>query len=293
MIHHIEICSHPVFIIGSPRSGTTALGKALGRHSQLWASEESFILSSLFGDGRVEREYQRWAARGSSWLSVQHVDQREFLRYVGLGLNALFTSRSSGKRWIDHTPHYGFMVDALADMFPGAYFLHILRDGRAVVNSMMNLQNRVKEHVRAEMLAGNYLPEWTRDVRKACEAWRESVEAGMAAVEKHPDRCLTVRHAELTASPEVEFTRIFQFMDLPFERGPIDFWRSTKINSSFLQDSSDSAVTRDHAPWMNWSPEWRDAFREEAAATMVACGLGSADEWNELETVPSQSGSRL
>ena len=48
-----------------------------------------------------------------------------------MGANALFSSRSGGKRWIDQTPYYVFMTEVLVRMFPGL-FLHVLRDGRNV-----------------------------------------------------------------------------------------------------------------------------------------------------------------
>lgn len=283
MSHGIPACCpHPIFVVGAPRSGTTALAKALSRHSHLWASEETFILASLFGDGRVEREFQRWTGRGSSWLSVQGVDQREFLEYVGLGFNALFTSRSRGRRWIDHTPHHVFMIDALADMFPGAHFLHILRDGRAVVNSMMHLRNRVKDKVRTEMDAGDFLPRWTRDFDEACRVWRASVETGMAAAERHGDRCLTVYHSELTASTEAEFGKLFEFIGVPFEPGPIAFWQTTRINSSFVQGPAVAAPSPVGQLWNEWPPEWRDVFRREAADTLLSCRLASPDELDGL-----------
>src|SRR5207253_4877727 len=98
------ICSHPIFIIGSPRSGTTILAWSLAQHNQLWTSDESQILWDLFGDGRLDKNYQRAGRADGSWLRKQRIEKAEFLCFLGLGLNALYTSRSQGKRWIDQTP---------------------------------------------------------------------------------------------------------------------------------------------------------------------------------------------
>ena len=57
------VCPDPVFIIGSPRSGTTVLAMALAQHPLFWASDESFILFDLFGMGKLDKAFQRWAGR--------------------------------------------------------------------------------------------------------------------------------------------------------------------------------------------------------------------------------------
>src|SRR5262249_8717023 len=133
-----EICCNPVFIIGSPRSGTKILARSLAKHTRLWTSSaESNFLYHLFGGGHLENAFQTAGSRPSrphgTWLAKEGVAKSEFFRFVGLGLNALYASRSGGKRWIDHTPLYTLMVDTLSELFPGARFLHILRDGRRVV----------------------------------------------------------------------------------------------------------------------------------------------------------------
>src|SRR5262245_3379258 len=131
------ICPDPVFIIGSPRSGTSILSWSLAQHRQLWTSAESDFLYDLFGCGHLEKAFETTRGRpGSTWLREEAVDKREFYGCLGLGVNALFTSRAGGRRWIDQTPLYTMIADLLADVFPGAFFLHILRDGRRVVDSM-------------------------------------------------------------------------------------------------------------------------------------------------------------
>ena len=41
------LCPDPIFVIGSPRSGTTALAQSLGRHPDLWVGKESYLLHDL------------------------------------------------------------------------------------------------------------------------------------------------------------------------------------------------------------------------------------------------------
>src|SRR6516162_11960390 len=91
-----KVCPNPIFIIGSPRSGTTILAWSLAQHSQLWTSEESDILFDLLGRGHVDKAFNCARARpgGIDWLKVNGVERAEFLGYLGLGFNALVSSRS-------------------------------------------------------------------------------------------------------------------------------------------------------------------------------------------------------
>src|SRR5262249_28161808 len=100
----VQVCPNPVFVIGSPRSGTSALAWALAQHSQFWTSGESHVLKVLFAGGWAEHAFERARKPPKSWFQNQHVGATEFVRFVGLGINALFTSRSRGRRWVDQTP---------------------------------------------------------------------------------------------------------------------------------------------------------------------------------------------
>src|SRR5438874_4826617 len=106
------VCPDPVFVIGSPRSGTTALARALGQHSQLCTSAESDFLFYLFQGQHAQKAFQRATdVAGERWLAVHGVDKKEFLAFLGLGLNALYTSRSQGRRWIEQTPLYRLIAE--------------------------------------------------------------------------------------------------------------------------------------------------------------------------------------
>ena len=97
----------------------------------------------LFGT-LVERAFERaMEIPGRAGFGVEDVSREEFLASVGMGINALITSRSGGRRWIDHTPLYTLIVDTLAEVFPGASFIHILRDGREVVHSMLDFADSI------------------------------------------------------------------------------------------------------------------------------------------------------
>jgi hypothetical protein len=259
--YQVRICKNPIFIVGSPRSGTTVLALALARHSRLWYSSESHIFPHLFGGARWE-ETDALGPNVMTWMRRKGVSREELLQSAALGVNALFTSRSGNKRWIEKTPQNTPMVGTLSAMFPGASFLHLLRDGRAVVNSMI--------HMDAPAL-------WTRHFALACWAWRRSVELALEFEARHPDRCLTVRHEALSADPETVCEQIFQFLAVPAESGPVEYLRSHRLNSSF-----ESGRTMPD-PWSGWTSEQKGTFLKEARDLLRRRGLIDPGELEEME----------
>jgi hypothetical protein len=267
-----DICPNPIFIIGSPRSGTSILAWALAQHSQLWTSVESDVLFDLYGGGHVDRAYQTARARpdDSDWLNIHGVGRAEFLSYLGLGLNALIASRSEGRRWIDQTPRNTLMVDVLVDMFPGAFFLHILRDGRRVVNSMIHFSDLLGAEGSDRFKSTGRLPKWATDFRTACQTWCQFVEAALTFEASHPDCCLTVVNEQLASHTQECFSEIFRFVGVAYEDTPIRYFRSNRINSSFRPASTKPGWVQNLTnPWEEWTEERKQVYLEEAGPTLA------------------------
>jgi hypothetical protein len=267
-----RICPDPVFVIGSPRSGTKILAWSLAGHRRLWTSvDEAGVLYRLFGPTRASDAFSEdMADPTGTFLQVENVDRDEFLAYLGLGMNALFTSRSQGNRWIEATPQGTFMADELLGLFPGGLFLHILRDGRRAVNSMINHLNFWEGSTR-DWVASH--TDWTTDFRAACMTWSQHVGAALAFSEHHPSRCLTVVHEDLMTDPEGGFRRIQDFLGLEYETGPAEIFQTQRINSSFPLATSKDRATRLWEPWKQWSGEQRRIFSETAGEMMARAGF--------------------
>jgi len=271
------ICPNPVFVIGSPRSGTTALAQALNRHPDLRVGKESYVLHDFFGRNKPTRVWENQMNRVTPcWLEFEKVEHDEFLAFLGLGMNALFSSRSEGKRWIDQTPLYTPMVDTLALMFPGASFVHIVRDGRHVVRSMVNFERKFDEQQLADAQP-NEIPQWSNDFAQGCGTWSHWVASALDFGDAHPDRCLTVSNEELSADPESGFAAVQQFLGLDPHPGSARFFGKKRINSSW---KGEPARPGDD-DWLGWDGERRRVFVETAGETMVRAGYTSPAELEE------------
>ena len=83
-----EETNKPIFVVGSPRSGTSILAWCLGYHPNIFPVPES----NWMGDFAVQvaRSYQVGAARGIfSVLSAMGISRDEFFSHIGRSINSL------------------------------------------------------------------------------------------------------------------------------------------------------------------------------------------------------------
>jgi len=223
-----ERINKPIFVLGSPRSGTSILTWCLGQHPNIIPQEESNWLGSFAI--HAASGYQRGSARGAhGQLSAIGVGREEFLALFGQTINELilshrkqfqmqraqlgldvppFTiSRSPNEpksRWVDGTPDYSFYICGLRKLFPQALFVHLVRDVTAVVRSLLNFfPNGRKRLVANEQAAYEY---WLRRVT-AC------VEAEQAY---GPDVVYRMRYSDIVEQPESAVTSLLGFLGEPY-----------------------------------------------------------------------------
>ncbi|HWN06816.1 MAG TPA: sulfotransferase [Steroidobacteraceae bacterium] len=145
----------PIFIGGCPRSGTTLLGTVLGAHPLCCPVPEAQfkveLLRGLPADPEPAQALRTLQAAMQSPRFQGWKPAAECLRQDGIGevgsypelvgrLMAAYVGLA-GKReathWIDGTPSNKNFLPTLLRLFPDARAIHIVRDGRAVANSVM------------------------------------------------------------------------------------------------------------------------------------------------------------
>ncbi|NOX90061.1 MAG: glycosyltransferase [Calditrichaeota bacterium] len=253
-------CPHPVFVVGCHRSGTSVLAHSLARHPKTWLGEESNFIAPIAHE--AVNAYKLGTSRGKMhWLPSQNVGFEEFMFFLGLGINALYTDRSEGKRWIEQTPEYTLSLDPLFLMFPGAAFVNIIRDGREVVNSMIH---------------SGFGVAWAKDFQLACQTWVRFVKAGLEFEKARPHALQRVYFEYLKAQPETEFRSLAQKLNLDFEPGMAEFFaKGQTINSSF--SSGKKASKKD---WrVNWTREQKEVFDRIAGRLLMALGYEKDQDW--------------
>jgi Sulfotransferase family len=178
----------PIFVIGSPRSGTTLLRLMLDSHPRISCGEETHFLRDLE------------AIVGRDWPLVETygLDRAWWLRQIrGLYLEfqANVLARTGKARWAEKDPTYTLILSFVEELFPDARYVHLLRDGHDVVASFRDRWG------------------YTSAARAARSEWARYVRAARAlATRLDPDRYLELRYEGLVADPEPQARRLFAFL---------------------------------------------------------------------------------
>ena len=255
-----------IFVIGSPRSGTSAISWALAQHPKIWTSAESDFLVHLFRKKHLESAYEQAVGRSDGgWLETNDVSFEEFASSVGSGIDSLFRRRSNGAIWLDQTPGHTLLLPTLKVMFPGARFVHIVRDGRAVVRSMLNSGF---ENLGFQM-------SWTQDFDEACKAWTVYARTANEFVRANGEIAFEVTNESLREDRGEAIARIFDFLGLDFCEGSVRFLSTERINSSFGPSSCAKARQAEQfalGEWSTWTEDQKSRFDESCGELRRALG---------------------
>jgi hypothetical protein len=193
-----------VFVVGSPRSGTTFLAGAVG-------SQPGFV---DLGEVRpVKANIDRWAVLPEGEAAAELRSTLELVRRLSFVRDL---------RPVEQTPELSFVVGAAVRAYPQATVLHIVRDGRDVVCSLLE-QGWLRERDGRDDAGRPYgshprswvEPERRDEFRRAQEAtraawaWRRYLTAARSV----PEHTLEVRYEEIAAAPEEAAERIAGALD--------------------------------------------------------------------------------
>ncbi len=213
----------PVFIVGAQRSGTTLLRLILNAHPELAIPAEARFLSPhlnrrMAAEGLQGQELARLVdyLRADLEFRAWDIDHTQVLAELGAAtcvrLADLFEAlhgsyaASRGKRiWGDKSLFFR-EVALLHDVFPGARFVHIVRDGRAVFDSWRRFDS-TKDNAAAVGL------DWSIKT-----AWVERAFARLPAGLR-----TTVRYEDLVAEPARQVEALCRFLQLEFVPDMLDY----------------------------------------------------------------------
>jgi hypothetical protein len=195
----VVVTEQIVFVVGSPRSGTTFLAGAVG-------SQPGFV---DLGEVRpVKASIRRWASLPEDEAASELRSTLERVRRLGLVRDL---------RPVEQTPELSFVVGAAVKAYPQATVLHIIRDGRDVVCSLLE-RGWLREREGHDDVGQPYGPherswveperrdEFTRarEATRAAWAWRRYLTAARAA----PEHTLETRYEEIAADPTAAAERL-------------------------------------------------------------------------------------
>ncbi len=250
----------PIFIVGSGRSGTTILYHMLCGHSQLsWFSNYNerwpgAPLVSAFSRLYRFPALRSWRGQGvpgpseayAVWdrarpvidspcdppLTEAHVTPAEKERVRAAVAAAQFYHNKT--RFVNKNTRHTRRMRYLHRIFPDALFIHVLRDPRAAVASLLKVDWWPELRVWSE---NQVTPvEWVRQgldpAVLAARLWIAEVEGVLAAKEILPAaQYHEVRYEAFVQNPESVLQEVVKFCGLPWEERCARFMHSFKLES--------------------------------------------------------------
>lgn len=229
----------PIFIVGTPRSGTTLTAKILGRHSRLFMPGETHFFDDIYarrhelGSPQDARSAAAIAARLSTvYERFNEPADQQRLNDLG-GQDALRdelgdSCRTYGEvlsrfmqfqmrqhpektRWGNNVPKDLFHVKDILQFYPEAKFVICVRDIRDFLLSYQNRwQTTSPENV--ERVKKLYHPVLTSLLWKTAMKQIRTVEA-LAPL----DNVLIMRYEALVTQPQTAINTLCQFLKEPYE----------------------------------------------------------------------------
>lgn len=193
-----------IFLFGCARSGTSILGEALAAHPRITYLFEASALWKKAFPGRPDDRLTAEDARDGA--AVRSLCEEYAARLTDPARDLL----------LEKNPKNTLRVGFLAAAFPGCRLLHLLRDGRDTVASLM-FRNRGPEWGHLKIPGWKELLEKypaKNHLRCACQ-WRDSVRLARAEARAlPPERCREVKYEELVARPLETVEQVLAFLGL-------------------------------------------------------------------------------
>lgn len=168
-------------------------------------------------------------------INCEHIDlicsSNDVDRCTGVLIEDLLlplADRNGCKFLSEKTPENILVFSELISLFPEARFIHVVRDPRATISSLLQIGVRRRN-------AGLKLPRHTADIQSAVRSTKECLIRGFSAAKIAPERVLSVIYEQLITEPKQETMKICEFLGIE--------WSSTMINPGKFKHLGEKAIT--------------------------------------------------
>jgi hypothetical protein len=276
----------PVFVLGSPRSGTTMLYDMLlsaGGFAVYLAESNVFnLLVPRFGDLRIKvnrqkllDEWLRSKLYRATGLNKEEISKKildgcqtggDFLRAV---MDEI--ARVQGvRRWAENSPEGMLHLSTIKRQIPDALFIHAIRDPRDVAMSLGKLKYvRPFPWEERQSLIGSGL------------YWQWILERGRGYGRTLGSDYMEVHFEDLLSSPQEMLNKIGSFLDheLDYERiRQVAYGSLTKPNTSFRTESPDEGFSPIGRWKKGFPPDQLFHFERMIGSTMQELGYVPATD---------------
>jgi len=209
----------PFFIVGSGRCGMTLLRAILEAHPALHIPPEHVlgpaiqdyryfsrlpwhaVLRLVLGRFEYHPDWEAWGLElrpvfEALWARPR--GRRDLAAVIDAVYRAhLAQHKPSATRWGDKAPANTFALPGLSAVFPDLRVVHIIRDGRDVVESFLRLLDT--------------------DVAGLARHWLRAVRVAQAFGGRHRSHYIEIRYEDLVRRPEATLREVATFLGIEFD----------------------------------------------------------------------------
>jgi len=259
----------PIFIGGAGRSGTTLLRVILDSHPNITCGPELKV-TPLVAD--LWHKFQTAHLPPLKQYLLTPTDINLVFREMLLSLLEKYRQQSGKARIAEKSPNNIFFFQHLHMMFPESPLIHVIRDGRDVVCSLLTM-NWINPQTGRRV-------EYTTDARKAAEYWASAVAMGRRA-SQNPSirpRYLEVRYEDIVLNPEETLRKLFSFLGEPWDPAVLAYHQTERnlAGESSAEQVSKPLYSASIGRWQkDLCPADREAVMEAAGKLLVDLGYAS------------------
>ncbi|XP_060086011.1 protein-tyrosine sulfotransferase 1-like [Ylistrum balloti] len=220
-----------IFIGGMPRSGTTLMRVMLDAHPEVRCGEETRVIPRILG---MRTHWQRSETEKRRLNEAGITDDVIDSAITAFMLEVIAKHGEAAPRLCNKDPFTLKSSLYLSKLFPNSKFLFMIRDGRAVVHSIIS---------RKVTITGFDLSSYRNCLKK----WNQAMESMYAqCLHVGSGHCMPVYYEQLSLHPELWMKRILEFLDLPWNNSVLhheDFvGKPGGISLSKTEKSSDQVI---------------------------------------------------
>lgn len=189
-----------VFVVGSGRSGTTWLQAMLSMHPAIYSGPETNFFGAF---SAADKSFSKTKGRrvGLSEYFSHELFYDSMATLFKVMLSGLPEPESQPKIFLEKSPHHCLYSDFLLKTFPNARFIHLVRDGRAVVASMLKGSK-------------TWAKDWASgDVDAAAMGWIQKVNAAQRLQHQvAPENYIELKYEDFRINPHRELANLLTWL---------------------------------------------------------------------------------
>ncbi len=214
---HVPMEDNVVFVVGSPRSGSTMLARMISSHSVIYGRPEPHLMTPLAHLGyfanvdKAPFDHVLAAESTKEFVADLPGGEQDYIdacrAYSDLLYSRMLSTKSGKRYFLDKTPAYGLILGFLEKIYPNAKYVVLTRHPLAVFSSFAE-----------SFFDSDY---------QAAHAYNPIIERYVPAIAKFlRERRVPIFHVvyeKLVSDPEPMLKGIFEFLGVPHESSAVDY----------------------------------------------------------------------